>query len=163
VGAFAGSLATVLAWFVATAVIDGRATDERTSEAVTAHVRATLGNHLIAVASSDLHTVKPWLSARLDYSVPVIDVPAEGFTLAGGRLDYLEGRPVATLVYHYRLHVVDVFVRPQTGRAFPQAAQTVRGFHTVFATGNGMEWIVVSDASTEALSRLATGLAQGSP
>ena len=64
---------------VGTAVIDWRANEDVAVEAVTTHVRATLNNHLIEVASSDQHTVKPWLSARLDYSPPVQDLANEGF------------------------------------------------------------------------------------
>ena len=65
-GALAGCMATVLAWFVGSTIIDLRSNDDLASEAVASHVRATLGNHLVEIASSDQHTVKPWLSARLD-------------------------------------------------------------------------------------------------
>src|SRR5258708_38612707 len=116
-GALAGCTATMLAWVLGTAVIDWRANDDLTTEVVASHVRATLGNHVIGVASSDRHTVKPWLSARLDYSPPVQDLANEGFALTGGRLDTLEHRPVATLVYRYRQHSIDVFVRPQSAHA----------------------------------------------
>ena len=78
-GALAGCAATVLAWVVGTAVIDWRANEDLAVEAVTMHVRATLGNQQIQVASSDRHTVKPWLSARLDYSPPVRDFAQDGF------------------------------------------------------------------------------------
>src|SRR5262249_17870341 len=60
-GALAGCTATMLAWVLGTAVIDWRANDDLATEVVGSHVRATLGNHLIEVASSDQHTVKPWL------------------------------------------------------------------------------------------------------
>jgi anti-sigma factor RsiW len=97
-GAVAGCAATVLAWIVGTSLLTWRANEDFAAQAVQAHVRATLNNHLIEVASSDQHTVKPWLSARLDYSPPVRDLASEGFTLTGGRLEYLAGHPVATLV-----------------------------------------------------------------
>ncbi|TMH39520.1 MAG: anti-sigma factor [Betaproteobacteria bacterium] len=56
------------------------------AELVASHVRATLGNRLIDVASADQHTVKPWLSARLPYSPPVADLSGEGFPLVGAHV-----------------------------------------------------------------------------
>jgi anti-sigma factor RsiW len=114
--AFAGCAATVFAWCIGSAVLEWGAGNDIIAEAVTDHTRATLGNRLTDVASSDQHTVKPWLSARLDYSPPVQDLRAEGFPLVGGRLDYLDRHPVATLVYRYREHTIDVFVRPLPAR-----------------------------------------------
>ena len=142
---------TVLAWVVGTTLVDMRVRDDIAVEAVTSHVRATLGNHVIQVASSDLHTVKPWLSARLDYSPPVPDMRAQGFALVGGRIDYLDGRPVATLVYRIRDHMIDVFVRPQATRALPSVPRTLRGFHIVEARGSAMDWLAVSDVSADVL------------
>ncbi len=159
-GALGGCMATVLAWFVGTAVIDWRANDDLAGEAVASHVRATLGNHLVEIASSDQHTVKPWLSARLDYSPPVRDLANEGFTLVGGRLDGLDRRPVAVLVYRYRQHTIDVFVRPlSASRLTPRA---VRGFNVAQATGADMDWIAVSDVSADVLSSFVARLAMAS-
>ena len=93
------------------------------------HVRATLGNQQIQVASSDRHTVKPWLSARLDYSPPVRDFAQDGYALIGGRIDYLDRHPVATLVYHVRNHTIDVYVRPETAHPAASALRTIRGFN----------------------------------
>jgi anti-sigma factor RsiW len=161
-GALAGCTATMLAWVVGTAVIDRRANEAIAVDAVTTHVRATLNNHLIEVASSDQHTVKPWLSARLDYSPPVRDLASEGFALTGGRLDTLDKQPVATLVYRYRQHVIDVFVRPELAHA-PSALRTVRGFNVAHATGSGMEWLAVSDVSADVLATFVQRLAQRVP
>ena len=160
-GALAGCTATVLAWVLGTAVIDWRANEDVAVEAVEAHVQATLGNHLIQVASSDRHTVKPWLSARLDYSPPVRDLASEGFALSGGRLDSLDKQRVATLVYRYRLHTIDVFVRPELAHA-PSALRTVRGFNVAHATGAGMDWLAVSDVSADVLTEFVQRLAQES-
>src|SRR5207237_10772332 len=101
-GALGGGAATVLAWTLGTAVLDWRINEDLAVEAVSTHVRATLGNHRVDVASSDQHTVKPWLSARLDYSPPVRDFASAGFALVGGRIDYLDRQPFAALVYRYR-------------------------------------------------------------
>ena len=121
---------------------------------------ATLGDHLVEVASSDRHTVKPWLSARLDYSPPVQDLASEGFTLIGGRLDYLERRNVATLVYRYGEHTIDVFVRPDTSRVRASALRTVRGFNVARASGASMDWLAVSDAEPAVLSAFVQWLAR---
>ena len=148
-GALAGSAATVLAFVVGTAVVDWRAGQDLATQAVAGHVRATLDHRLIEVASSDRHTVKPWLSERLDYSPPVRDLAADGFPLLGGRLTRLEGRSTATLVYGYRKHTIDVFVRPEP-LAVP-ALRELRGFNVAHATGAGFDWLAVSDAGPDVL------------
>lgn len=158
-GALAGCTATVLAWMLGTAVLDWRANEDLAVEAVATHVRATLNNHLIEVVSSDQHTVKPWLSARLDYSPPVQDLANEGFALTGGRLDTLDKQRVATLVYRYRQHTIDVFVRPESAHA-PAALRTVRGFNVAHANGSGMDWLAVSDVSADVLSAFVQRLAR---
>ena len=128
--------------------------------AVNAHVRATLDQTAIQVASSDQHTVKPWLSARLDYSPPVRDLAATGFALIGARIERLDGQPVATLAYRYRQHTVDVFVRPEWLGSRSSAPRTIRGFNVVQVRAHGMDWLIVSDASVDALAALARQLAQ---
>jgi anti-sigma factor RsiW len=149
-GAFAGCAATVLAFIVGTAVIDWRDGQDLAAQAVASHVRATLGHHLIEVASSDRHTVKPWLSERLDYSPPVRDLAPDGFPLLGGRLTRLEGQPIATLVYGYRKHTIDVFVRPEALDAPP--LRDLRGFNVAHARGAGFDWLAVSDAGPDVLN-----------
>ena len=158
-GVLAGCAASVFAWMLGTTVLAWRANEDVAVAAVAAHVRATLGDHLIEVASSDRHTVKPWLSARLDYSPPVQDLANEGFALIGGRLDYVERRPVATLVYRYRKHTIDVFVRPETSAVPTSALRTVRGFNVARASGPSMNWLAVSDAEPAVLSSFVQRLA----
>jgi anti-sigma factor RsiW len=159
-GALAGSAATVFAWFIGSAVLDWQIGTDLVSEAVSNHARATLANRLTDVASSDQHTVKPWLSARLDYSPPVRDFSADGLPLVGGRLDYLDGRPVATLVYKYRDHTIDVFMRPVVAGkpvSLPKSA-SVRGFNVAHGTAGGMECWAVSDVNLEVLNSLVSHL-----
>jgi anti-sigma factor RsiW len=148
-GAVAGCAVTALAFVLGTNIIAWREGQDLTTQAVARHVRATLDHRLIEVASSDQHTVKPWLSARLDYSPPVRDLAADGFPLLGGRLDTIEGRPCATLVYGYRKHTIDVFVRPEASDAPP--LRESRGFNVAHARGAGFDWTVVSDAGADIL------------
>jgi len=153
-GALGGALATLLAWSVGSAIVTAQAAGDIAVAAVTRHVAATLDDREIEVASSDRHTVKPWLSARLDYSPPVRDLADEGFPLVGGRLDRMGDETVAVLVYGYGQHVVDVYVWPtQSSDALPEA-RVVRGFNVVPARSASMTWLAVSDAEAAAVSEL---------
>jgi anti-sigma factor RsiW len=121
-------------------------------ELVASHVRATLGNRLIDVASSDQHTVKPWLSARLPYSPPVADLSSEGFRLAGARIDYVGGKQVAVLVYQRRQHVIDVYVWPGDGDSGAFARD---GFNVEHFARAGMRYALVSDLNRNELRDFA--------
>jgi len=131
--------------------------DDRVAEDVLAgHVRALVTSHPIDVASSDRHTVKPWYAGRLDFSPPVTDFAAEGFPLEGGRLDYVDGRTVAALVYGRREHRVDAFEWPAPdARAEPLRVEERRGFHLVHWTRGGMRYWLVSDLEAAEIERLA--------
>lgn len=129
--------------------------DERlAAELLSSHARATLGQRLIDVASSDQHTVKPWLSARLPFSPPVTDFAAKGFPLDGGRVDYIGGRPVAVLVYQRRKHRIEVFVWPVAGGQ-SRRIEARDGLNMQSFVRDGMQFWLVSDLDREELGELA--------
>ena len=135
--------------------------DELTArEAVSGHIRSLMADHLTDVASTDQHTVKPWFAGRLDYSPPVDDFASAGFPLVGGRLDVLQGHPVAALVYLRHRHTINVFVWPVANarEGFAPAA-TRQGFHVIHGAHAGMTYWVVSDLNTEELAGFARMLA----
>jgi len=117
-----------------------------TDAVIAAHVRSLLANHLTDVASSDQHTVKPWFQGKLDYSVSVTDWAAEGYPLAGGRLDYVEDTPAAALVYRRAQHVVNLFVWPSK-RAGDEPLRRLsrRGYNAYCWAKDGMHYWAVSD------------------
>jgi anti-sigma factor RsiW len=121
---------------------------------VAAHVRSLLANHLTDVASSDQHTVKPWFQGKLDYSVSVTDWAAEGFPLVGGRLDYVEDTPAASLVYRRAQHVVNLFVWPsKRGGDEPLQRISRRGYNAYFWAKSGMHYWAVSDLNEAELQK----------
>ena len=160
-GAMAGGLTAGLLWAAFVAWPPNGMGGDVSERLVGLHTRATLGNHMVELASSDRHQVKPWLSARLDYTIPVADWAASGFPLAGARIERLDGLPTATLVYLHRSHVIDVFVRPLSEPTAPPAAHAVRGFNVAGAQGAQMNWWAISDLNAADLEAFVQGLARG--
>lgn len=123
---------------------------------VAAHVRAGLGQHALDVASSDHHTVKPWLSGKLSFSPPVPELNEQGDALVGARIDYLERTRVAALVYQHNRHTVDVFVWPDDTLPLPKSsAVSVAGFHLVPIRVEGFDAVMVSDMGAVELRAFA--------
>jgi anti-sigma factor RsiW len=125
----------------------------RTSEFADLHVSMLASANPFDVLSTDKHTVKPWFQGKLPFAFDLPDLPDGTFTLAGGRLAYFEGAPAAELIYNYGKHRISVFVteKPQ-GRA---SSENVRGFHVVSWQRNGLGYTAVSDASEDAVQKLA--------
>jgi anti-sigma factor RsiW len=123
------------------------------SEIVSAHLRSLQAGHLTDVLSTDQHTVKPWFNGKLDVAPPVVDLTAQGFTLIGGRLDYVDARPIAAIVYRRRLHVINLFVA-QTASTEPRAArmQTFQGFNIRSWGERGLNYWAVSDLAADELA-----------
>ena len=125
-------------------------------EAISSHVRSLLATHLFDVPSTDQHTVKPWFDGKLKFSPPVRDFADQGFRLIGGRLDYINGREVAALVYQRRLHVVNLFIWPwESGRNTAAESFTKDGYNVSHWDRDGFEFWAVSDVNAEDLRAFA--------
>ena len=129
-------------------------------DVVASHVRSTLGQHLVDVPSSDHHTVKPWLSSKLDFSPPVDELRVPDSVFLGGRVDYLDGHPVAALVYRQGAHIVNSFVWPSSGKDSSPEFSAGRGFRTAHWLQGGMNHWVVSDLSAEEFERVVRAIQQ---
>jgi len=132
-----------------------KVTSALASAVVARHVESLSGPQLIAVPSSDQHTVKPWFQGKLDFSPPVPDLAHHEFVLEGGRVDRIEGRPAAALVYRRRLHFINVFIWPTSDNSRGSDARTIRGFHERHWTRHGMSIWAVSDVNEDDLTLFA--------
>jgi len=125
-------------------------------EVIDDHLRSLTQNHLTDVISSNQHTVKPWFDGRLDFTPPVADLAADGFPLLGGRLDYLNNRPVAAVVYKRRQHVINVFISPAPhARDSVPVGQVRAGYNIVGWTRSGMNYWAGSSLNAPELGKFA--------
>src|SRR4051812_47837998 len=117
-------------------------------ELVSSHVRSLQPGHLTDVQTTNQHIVKPWFNGRIDFAPPVPELAPQGFPLAGGRLDSINGKTVAAVVYHRRLHTVNVFIWPasdERARFFQKD-----GFAVTEWSHAGLRFAAISDIpSTE--------------
>jgi anti-sigma factor RsiW len=149
------AMGTALSAMAATLIVGVVGTDENQrvlGQLLSAHIRSLQSDHLMDVQSSDRHTVKPWFNGKVDVSPPVLDLTAQGFRLIGGRLDYIDGRAVACIVYLRRRHVINLFILKREGSdSQPSNLETQQGFNIQHWTGEGLEFFAVSDLNTEEL------------
>src|SRR5438874_7334083 len=145
-------LAAIIGWNLLPRLQRPGADQFLATQLIASHVRSLIANHLTDVASSDQHTVKPWLDAKLDFAPPVVDLAGEGFPLVGGRLDYLDNRTVAALVYQRRKHFINLFVWPVTSEAnsMPKAISR-QGYHLFHWVKADFNYWAVSDVNEDDL------------
>ena len=124
-------------------------------EVVSSHIRSMMLNHLVDVPSSDQHTVKPWFNGKLDFAPDVKDFADQGFPLIGGRLDYMDNRTVAALVYQRRKHSINLFIWPSPGADKSTQQFSANGYNIIHWTRSGSTYWAVSDVNSADLSEFA--------
>jgi anti-sigma factor RsiW len=124
-------------------------------EAISDHVRSLQAGHLMDVASTDQHTVKPWFAGKLDFSPPVVDLAAAGFPLEGGRLEHLDNRPAAALIFHRRQHAINLFIWPAGTTSLARHHAERNGYNTEAWSDAGLNFLAVSEIPDAELIQFA--------
>jgi anti-sigma factor RsiW len=126
------------------------------NEVLASHIRSLIPGHLTDVASNDTHNVKPWFNGRVNQSPDVPRLDSLGFPLVGGRVDYIGGRNVASVVYTRRQHVINVFSWPaaEDGDLAPTVTSS-HGYNLIHARQRGEEIWIVSDLNLRELQDFA--------
>lgn len=137
--------------------------NQTVSALVDTHVRSLLPGHLIDVASTDRHTVKPWFAGRTDIAPPVPDLTSSGFPLLGGRLDYVQGHSAAALVYGRRRHTINLFIWRATAGEPARGSAMRDGYAVLHWITGGLSYWAVSDAAPADLDAFRTAYSKGPP
>jgi anti-sigma factor RsiW len=131
-------------------------------EIVSNHVRSLqLESHRADVISSDQHTVKPWFDGKLDFAPTVKDLSSQGFPLIGGRLEYLNNRGVAALIYQRQKHFINLYIWPaeqspaEQRKATGEVPGKRQGYNLLHWTNAGMNYWAISDLNGVELHEFA--------
>ena len=133
---------------------------ELADEIVDVHLRSLQPGHMTEITSNDERVVKGWFDAKLKFALPVRDFAKAGFALNGGRLDVVEGRAVAVLVYEHSGRQINVFIWPSREPDTSPRTGSRQGFQWVDWRKDKLEFCAVSDispADLEQLNRLISG------
>lgn len=153
-GLVTGSLAT---WLIVTFLISTPVQLQLADEIISSHVRSLMVDHVTDVKSTDKHMVKPWFNGRIDFSPTVRDLKDEGYILVGGRLDYIQGKATAALIYKRRAHIINtyVFKSKNNNKTMTLKEVSQQGYNLVYWIENGLEYWVVSDLNKKELHEFA--------
>lgn len=150
--AMSGAVVACLALLLVMAMHRPSTRPQLAQEIVASHIRSLMASHALDVVSTDQHTVKPWFNGKLDFSPPVKDLTAQGFPLAGGRLDYFDGHTVAALVFQRHKHVINLFIWPAAGAVLkPAPVPSIQGYNIVHWADGGMDFWAISDLNEKEL------------
>lgn len=148
----AGALAATLAMLAFVNPVEQRSALD--DQLISSHVRSLQPGHLTDVQTTNQHIVKPWFNGKIDFAPPVPELADHGFPLAGGRLDSINGNTVAAIVYHRRLHTVNLFV--WRDRPSPERVKVEHGFALAEWSEDGLHFAAVSDIATPELRQFET-------
>ena len=125
--------------------------------------RAAIAGQPFDVASSDRHTVKPWLADRTTVSASIVDLAPEGFPLVGGRVAIVDRIPTPTLIYRHNEHLVALTELPLDAAEARAAGaiETIDGYHVARWADANLAYVAVSDMDLKTLGEFVEAFRRG--
>ena len=119
------------------------------------HVNTLASINQVDVVSSDRHTVKPWFQGRLSFTFNLPELANSPYTLAGGKMTYIQQNPGAELLYQVGQHKITVYIFKSDGVEHKAAGRGVTFNVKSWREGN-LQFFMVTDASDYEAGRLVT-------
>jgi anti-sigma factor RsiW len=127
---------------------------ELATEMVDAHKHSLQLAHLTDIQSNDGPTVSGWFKDKLSFALPIPDFAKDGFALQGGRIDVVDNRSVAVLVYTRRARPIDVFIWPSRERGTSPNTGSLQSYQWIDWRKGKLEFCAISEASAADLQQL---------
>jgi anti-sigma factor RsiW len=137
----------VLSLFLAFKILFPDAERELSRQVVLRHSHSLSADHFVDVASPNPQVEKTLFAAKLDFVPPVLGSHVSGYSLVGSRVDVIQNRSVAALVYKHDKDVVTLFCWPPKGEHLSKSDHLIEGYR-VSTWGNAKcNYILVSKLS----------------
>lgn len=134
---------------------DNTIDEQTTRDLFASHWRALAAASPVDVISTDRHTVRPWFAGKVAQAPLVQDFAEQGFTLIGGRIDYVGSQRVPVLAYRHGQHLIDVFVLPRAAASQIGKTAQRQGYSLDTITLGGQSAAIVSDMDSSELEHFA--------
>jgi anti-sigma factor RsiW len=143
-------------------------TSDAIAEVADLHVNALASTNPVDVVSTDRHTVKPWFQGKIPFTFNLPELTGSEFTLEGGRMVYFHQQPGAQLIVSLRQHKISVLIfqeSPGMERELPGSSAVDRptSFGMETWQSQKLRFVLVSDADSSAIDRLARLLKEANP
>jgi adenylate cyclase len=119
---------------------------------IASHSRAVLSGEAVDIVGDDASALSHWFADKVSYPVIIPPVADRQFALHGGRVDYLNGQPVAVAALIFGERWISLFAVPQ-GDA--EAVRGTRnGYSVVGWESADLAWFAVADLPSAVLEEL---------
>jgi len=132
-------------------VFYGKGEHRYADQAVSNCLRALFVDHLSDIDSPDTQVVKSYLTAKLNFSPPVVDLASAGYEMHGGRVDIVQNCRAAVLVYRRDKDLITLFTWPSTSHRCANSNQVMSDLTICTWNDANLNFIAVSTLNDDQL------------